>query len=589
MSSFFLSPLAMFRRLPFLLALLATGPVGATLTDNLDGTVSDSLTGLTWDQCSWGTSGEVCDTGQIAYLAWNQALAAAHTANSANYKNRADWRLPNPTELESIVDLQQFNPAIDNTAFPNTIGGGGLYWTSTTYVPDQAMAWFILFGGGFSGGTTKSSSGYVRLVRGGQGFAAFDGQGDFVPDAFTFADQSGLLLASPVTSAAITIAGIDTVSPITVSGGSYAVNGGSYTSAAGTVRNGDSVSLRHTSAASGSSNVSTTLTIGGVSGSFTSTTIDTTPPVLSALGISGTPLRAPVLSATSNEAANGYWLVLVKGAGAPSAAQLKLGRDAQNQPALSAGSAAMTALSAQTFSLGNLNSGRPYQLYFVASDAAGNDTTVRQLDFSLSSGLNDSGQATCADASSNGQPCAPAEPTGFGRQDGRYGRDAAAAAGALYKFGAGSASFDFTKIANDGSDLPATAALGDNPGDWACTRDNTTGLTWEVKTTSGVRGQNNTYVWSSTTLRSAANSAALCGFTDWRLPNAAELVSLLDLSRSTAPLIDGDYFPNTPAYTYWASDASSGGNALQVTFAGGAVSSYPNTSDFRMRVVRGGL
>lgn len=587
MSSFFFSPLAMFRRLPFLLALLATGPVGAALTDNLDGTVSDSLTGLTWDQCSWGTSGELCDSGQMAYLSWNQALAVALTANGANYKNHADWRLPNPSELESIVDLQQFNPAIDSTAFPSTIGG--LYWTSSTNVLDQATAWFIMFDIGLSDSTPKGSGrGYVRLVRGGQGLAAFDSQGDFVPDAFTFSAQSGQLLSTTVTSAAITIAGIDTVSPITVSGGSYAVNGGSYTIAAGTVRNGDSVTLRHTSAASGSSNVSTTLTIGGVSGSFTSTTIDTTPPVLSAFGISGTPLRAPVLSATSNEAANGYWLVLVKGAGAPSAAQLKLGRDAQNQPALTAGSAAMTAMSAQTFSLGNLSSGRPYQLYFVASDTAGNDTAVRQLDFSLSSGLNDSGQATCADASSNGQPCVPAEPAGFGRQDGRYGRDAAAAAGVLYKFGAGSAGFDFTKIANDGSDLPATATLGDNPGDWACTRDNTTGLTWEVKTTSGVRDQNNTYAWSSITLRSAANSATLCGFTDWRLPNAAELVSLLDLSRSTAPLIDGDYFPNTPAYTYWASDASNGGNALQVHF-GGAVSSYPKTSDFRMRLVRGGL
>ena len=48
----------------------------------------------------------------------------------------------------------------------------------------------------------------------------------------------------------------------------------------------------------------------------------------------------------------------------------------------------------------------------------------------------------------------------------------------------------YTKIANDGSALPETAVLGSNPKDWACTKDNKTGLTWEIKTTDkGLRDQ----------------------------------------------------------------------------------------------------
>lgn len=43
----------------------------------------------------------------------------------------------------------------------------------------------------------------------------------------------------------------------------------------------------------------------------------------------------------------------------------------------------------------------------------------------------------------------------------------------------------YTKIANDGSILEDTAKLGTDTKDWACTKDNKTGLIWEVKTVDG--------------------------------------------------------------------------------------------------------
>ena len=107
--------------------------------------------------------------------------------------------------------------------------------------------------------------------------------------------------------------------------------------------------------------------------------------------------------------------------------------------------------------------------------------------------LNDSGLEICYDDSA---PISCFTTDAYTRQDARFGRDAAAAHGALPKVGAGSAGFDFTKIANDGSDLPPDAALGDAPGDWACTRDNFTGLVWEVKTDDGgLRDKDWLYTW----------------------------------------------------------------------------------------------
>jgi hypothetical protein len=98
-------------------------------------------------------------------------------------------------------------------------------------------------------------------------------EGDTTPDAFSFSDQFGTATSATITSAAITVSGIDAASAITVSGGTYDINAsGSFTSDAGTVNNGDTVRARHTSSASYSTATNTTVTIGGVSDTFTSLT-----------------------------------------------------------------------------------------------------------------------------------------------------------------------------------------------------------------------------------------------------------------------------------------------------------------------------
>lgn len=95
---------------------------------------------------------------------------------------------------------------------------------------------------------------------------------DTTPTAFTFTDVTGATLSTVYTSNTITVAGINTASPISITGGTYSKNGGSYTSSSGTVVNGDTVAVRVTSSASGSTAVNAVLTIGGVSDTYTVTT-----------------------------------------------------------------------------------------------------------------------------------------------------------------------------------------------------------------------------------------------------------------------------------------------------------------------------
>ena len=157
-------------RLAGLLCALAL-PAWAAFTDNGDGTITDTSTGLVWDKCSRGqvwdntTPPGTC-TGAASTHSWAAALAEATVANGASHRGQADWRLPNRTELESLVKIDASAPAIDGTVFPAT--AAAWYWTSTTYAPDPASAWDVDFVNGYANANRKPYSNHVRLVRSGQ-------------------------------------------------------------------------------------------------------------------------------------------------------------------------------------------------------------------------------------------------------------------------------------------------------------------------------------------------------------------------------------------------------------------------------------
>jgi len=123
-------------------------------------------------------------------------------------------------------------------------------------------------GGGTTNVTVNVQRGSVKIVSIVIAYAT-----DTTPDAFTFTDVTGQALSTVVESNAITVAGINAAAAISVTGGEYQINGGAWTSAAGTVTNGQTVKVRHTTSGSNSTATNTTLTIGGVSDTFTTTTL----------------------------------------------------------------------------------------------------------------------------------------------------------------------------------------------------------------------------------------------------------------------------------------------------------------------------
>lgn len=236
--------------------------------------------------------------------------------------------------------------------------------------------------------------------------------------------------------------------------------------------------------------------------------------------------------------------------------------------------------------------------------------------------LNDTGQTSCYSAANAAVACDAATTGNAGtrpHQDGRYGRDAAG--GALAKTGAGAAGFDFTKIANNGTALATGATLGTGTTNWACTRDNTTGLVWEVKTTSGLRSNAHTYTWYATTNNggsagsvgrntcggtlsaapynnqcntanyvAAVNAAGLCGATNWRLPTTRELLGIVHNGLTTAPAVDAAYLPNTQSNWHWTSDTYTPDPTFAwiVNFSNGLTGAGYKTGNGFVRLVRSG-
>lgn len=237
--------------------------------------------------------------------------------------------------------------------------------------------------------------------------------------------------------------------------------------------------------------------------------------------------------------------------------------------------------------------------------------------------LNDTGIDFCRDHTSGTDTTVTGSTTcvpmpGHGGQDARYGRDAAASRGALPKVGAGSKGFDFTKIANNGTTLPANAALGANPTDWACTYDNNTGLMWEVKVNdnSHLRHMDWTYSWYDSAHNyggnagaanngaclaagrcdtekyvADVNAATLCGHADWRMPTLNELYNLADRGIAyPGSTIDPTYFPNTLASVFWSGSPAAGVSdyAWNVNFGNGVDYWVSRNNAYRVRLVRAG-
>ena len=121
--------------------------------NNNDGTITDTATGLMWQQA----------TAPGTYT-WQLALDYVALLNTDEYLGYDDWRLPDRTELLSILDYSRYDPAID----PVFSTVASKYWSSTTFANGADKAWCVYFNGGSVYYNNKSVLGYVRAVRSGQ-------------------------------------------------------------------------------------------------------------------------------------------------------------------------------------------------------------------------------------------------------------------------------------------------------------------------------------------------------------------------------------------------------------------------------------
>ncbi|MBN8280317.1 MAG: thrombospondin type 3 repeat-containing protein [Gammaproteobacteria bacterium] len=95
---------------------------------------------------------------------------------------------------------------------------------------------------------------------------------DAVPEPFGFPDLEAVQPGTLVSSESLYIYGLNVPAPISVTGGEYSIDGGEFTAEAGTMPPFGRVVVRHRSADAALTSTTTVLTVGGVSGSFTSTT-----------------------------------------------------------------------------------------------------------------------------------------------------------------------------------------------------------------------------------------------------------------------------------------------------------------------------
>ncbi len=183
-------------------------------------------------------------------------------------------------------------------------------------------------------------------------------------------------------------------------------------------------------------------------------------------------------------------------------------------------------------------------------------------------GLNDTGITWSGDrATGNGTTCSDAE------QDCSYGWDKTEGSSS----NDGHAGFKFTKLDSSGNVTSSTHE---------CVRDERTGLTWEVKTSSSA-----TTTWVDAKGTEASFSA--CGKSSgWRLPTVKELLSIVSYyDISAGPVVDTTYFTNTASsspFLYWTGielASNSSNQAWVVSFLDGTAKSLAKTDPYRVRLV----
>ncbi len=130
-------------------------------TDNLDGTVTDGLTGLIW----------LNDGNCFGERTWVEALSdcnglATGACGLTDDSSAGDWRLPNVKELQSLIDFGSSRPVLPpGHPFINI---NEVFWSSTNHHYYEWMSWYVSLISGYNGYENKTGIFYVLPVKGGR-------------------------------------------------------------------------------------------------------------------------------------------------------------------------------------------------------------------------------------------------------------------------------------------------------------------------------------------------------------------------------------------------------------------------------------
>lgn len=156
---------------------------------------------------------------------------------------------------QHYTDIWEYNPVSNTWAHRSDFEGTARYAVTGFSIGNKGY-----IGTGYDGSTVFKD------------FWEYDPARDNVPDQFTFTDQIDVSWSRNITSDTITVSGVNEDVSISITGGTYSINGEDFTDENGTVTNGDKVTVRLSSASSSHTTTSATVTIGGLSDTFSVTT-----------------------------------------------------------------------------------------------------------------------------------------------------------------------------------------------------------------------------------------------------------------------------------------------------------------------------
>lgn len=192
----------------------------------------------------------VIDVKSNTYQAYDENMISWPTFISATEIGYLDGVTGNVQDQINALTVGSLPSVANDPVYPNN---GDAWYNTTDHTINVAQG----------EGTTKFSGTFVAW--------------DMTPDTFTFTDETGIAASTAKVSNTITVSGINHPTAISATGGTgygYQKNGGACTSTSGTVVSGDAISACITSSASSLTETASTINIGGVSDTYSVTTLN---------------------------------------------------------------------------------------------------------------------------------------------------------------------------------------------------------------------------------------------------------------------------------------------------------------------------